>query len=56
MNEVEPEIHVKDDGMEAHYSRKSLPSMGGQLQVDISGVVLEIDENSARAYNRWDHS
>lgn len=42
----EPEIHVRDDGMRAWYSRRSLPSMEGALQKNIDdcrnlgGVVL----------------
>eukprot|EP00929_Paragymnodinium_shiwhaense_P115339 TRINITY_DN8411_c0_g1_i1.p1 TRINITY_DN8411_c0_g1~~TRINITY_DN8411_c0_g1_i1.p1 ORF type:complete len:787 (+),score=124.37 TRINITY_DN8411_c0_g1_i1:89-2449(+) len=42
----EPEVHVRDDGMRAHYSRRSLPSMDGALQkniddlTNIGGVVL----------------
>jgi len=31
----EPEVHVRDDGMRAHYSRRSLPSMDGALQKNI---------------------
>eukprot|EP00930_Biecheleria_cincta_P064350 TRINITY_DN4991_c0_g1_i1.p1 TRINITY_DN4991_c0_g1~~TRINITY_DN4991_c0_g1_i1.p1 ORF type:complete len:690 (-),score=87.93 TRINITY_DN4991_c0_g1_i1:154-2178(-) len=31
----EPEVHIKDDGMRAWYSRKSLPGMDGALQRNI---------------------
>eukprot|EP00931_Biecheleriopsis_adriatica_P040715 TRINITY_DN23327_c0_g1_i1.p1 TRINITY_DN23327_c0_g1~~TRINITY_DN23327_c0_g1_i1.p1 ORF type:complete len:812 (-),score=158.45 TRINITY_DN23327_c0_g1_i1:73-2508(-) len=43
---TEPEVHVRDDGMRAHYSRRSLPNMDGALQKNIDmlnnlgGVVL----------------
>mmetsp|Transcript_80986 Transcript_80986/g.224009 ORF Transcript_80986/g.224009 Transcript_80986/m.224009 type:complete len:447 (-) Transcript_80986:191-1531(-) len=42
----EPEVHVRDDGMRSTYQRKSLPSMEGALEKNISeiqslgGVVL----------------
>mmetsp|Transcript_10618 Transcript_10618/g.19670 ORF Transcript_10618/g.19670 Transcript_10618/m.19670 type:complete len:707 (-) Transcript_10618:160-2280(-) len=42
----EAEVHVRDDGMRAHYSRKSLPGMDGALQknidelTDLGGLVL----------------
>lgn len=35
----EAEVHVKDDGMRAHYSRKSLPDMNGDLQKNIAEAV-----------------
>lgn len=34
----EPEVHVRDDGMRAHYSRRSLPSMDGALQKNIDAL------------------
>jgi len=35
---AEVEEHVKDDGLRAHYSRKSLPSMEGMLQRNINEI------------------
>jgi len=35
----ETEVHVKDDGMRAHFSRRSLPSMAGALQKNIDAVL-----------------
>mmetsp|Transcript_14179 Transcript_14179/g.22569 ORF Transcript_14179/g.22569 Transcript_14179/m.22569 type:complete len:495 (-) Transcript_14179:78-1562(-) len=35
----EPEVHVRDDGMRAHFSRRSLPGMDGALQKNIDDIV-----------------